>query len=222
MRAKPIQVHITHYLLFWRHQSLWGPFRQQSRCSAVHYVRSCGFICSGKRHKTAQTDAWDKRRGGGGKGVGGLGQKRMNVRVQLELRRHRNTTVHKLHLLPLLYVNTLYLPNPLRILKRRPCFRVACNFEIIQSPCQGLGNVLRRSMAFFSRNIKVTKMHGLLFWKYTLRFWCSFCLPLGEKKEIRASGESGPSNCLSVAYLLYGPSPCGHIKAKGVQLPKKT
>lgn len=71
-RQISIQVHITHYLLFWRHPSQWRPFRQWSHCSAVHYVRSCGFICSGKRHKTAQTDAWDKRRGGGGRGGGGL------------------------------------------------------------------------------------------------------------------------------------------------------
>lgn len=66
-------------------------------------------------------------------------------------------TVHKLYLLALLYVNTLYLPNPLRRSKRRPCFMIACNFELIQSLCQDLGNVLKRSMAFFSRNIKVTK-----------------------------------------------------------------
>lgn len=88
------------------------------------------------------------------------------MRVQLELQRQRNTTVHKLYLLALLYVNTLYLPNPLRRSKRQPCFMIACNFEIIQSLCQDLGNVLKRSMAFFSQNIKVTKMH--LFWNTDL------------------------------------------------------
>lgn len=85
------------------------------------------------------------------------------MRVQLEQRRHRNTTIHKLYLLALLYVNTSYLPNSLRRSKRQPCFMIACNFEIIQSLCQDLGNVLKRSMAFFSRNIKVTKTYGSYF-----------------------------------------------------------
>lgn len=145
-----------------------------------------------------------------------------NVRAQLELRRHRNTTVHKLYLLPLLYVNTLYLPNPLRRSKRQPCFMIACNFEIIQSLAQDLGNVLKRSMAFFSRNIKVTKMHGLLFWKYR-RKWGSYAHLVYNwmKRFVWRSLRAWKVDLrivFSVAYLLYGPSPRGHIKAKGVLL----
>lgn len=76
---------------------------------------------------------------------------------------------------------------------------IACNFEIIQSLAQDLGNILKRSMAFFRRNIKVTKNARALILEIQTqaRSLCTSCIQLNEEvclKE-RASFKSGPSDC---------------------------
>lgn len=96
---------------------------------------------------------------------------------------------------------------------------IAGNFEIIQSLWQDLGNVLKRSMAFFSRNINVTKCTGSYFGNTDTSKVPLHTLYTAERRGLfQGARKVGLRIVFSVAYLLYGPSPRGHIKAKGVLL----
>lgn len=79
---------------------------------------------------------------------------------------------------------------------------IACNFEIIQSPCQDFGNVLKRSMAFLSQYIKVTKMRGLLFWKHTQSKVLMLRLYTIEKRSAYRGVQAGKVD-LEIVFVLH-------------------